>query len=334
MIFFDSQSQPFAITGVSVSLNTPVLRHCSGVHLLTLGTTLDFAISDIDFSNADTFPSTLIGMSLSQFGISNTPTLNGAALTGWTDSFDNQNASWSGTYTVDVTDFIAGLFSPPQFTATPYDWVAGTTITSPGNLYLIDTMPNDSTNNALVIFEPFNFETWRVDSSGTPWDSTAFLAPTDLMQYGGQLRVQEIDFTTYEPHNGTTIINPDYSSSGAATQEYYRFYTTDGTTRSGGVLDISGFDESQFGVEIFVNVSLDGVNWYDLTSEYMGGALVNGAGCRTNSGTIQAPYFEMTLGSFTTNDASDIVPTNSIMIRISMPNTSTIRVGHAAFTWS
>ena len=332
-LFFDSQSQTFVIAGVTAVLNTPVTKRISGVYYLTLLSTFDFGISTANFPNTETRPLALITASLAAFGVTPNLSLTSAALTGWTNAYDNINDSWSGTRTINVAS-VRNCGGNITFTATPQDWVAGTPVSATALAVLLDTYPDNATNGSLSITEDFNGESQRVSSAGIPWNSALFIGVGDLLVHCSEVKRQQIDFTTFLPHNGTTIINPDYSASGAATQYFYRFYTTNGTTRSGGIFTFSGVLEGDLGVGIQIDISLNGIAWYDCCSDYLGGALVNGAGCRTNSGTIVLPNLQITLGSFTTNDASGVVPANSIMFRISMPNTSNVEVGQANFVWA
>jgi len=330
-VFYDTQLYTFSINTLLSTLNTPVTKQISGVYYMKEATTFDFEISDIDYSNSDSYPTTLITTSISNFGITPNPNIISSDLTGWTNDYNNINNSWSDTLAINNTNYrVCG--SSAQFTATPQDWVAGSTQTAAAMQVLIDTYTDDSTNGANSITENFTSESLRVSSAGVSWNSSSVLASGDLLIHCSKAKTQQIDFTAYLPHNGTSIINPDYSSSGGATQTYYRFYTTNGLTRSGGVFTFTGVVEGDLGSDILIDISLDGTNWYDCTSNYLGGALVDGAGCRVPGEVM--PNLELTLGTFTTNDASGIVPADSIMLRITMPSASAVELDTANFTWN
>lgn len=329
--FYDSQANVFVISGTTSALNTPVTKQISGIYLLTTNTTWDMAIGDIDYPNSDSAPTNLIALTLSDFGISNT-NLNSADLTGWTTDFDLINASWSDTLTTSVASYrLCG--GNATFTATEQDWVAGAGDSAAAIPALLDTYTDNATNGALSIIEQFNGESQRRNSDGTAFDSTATLAADELLCFCGSLMVQQGDWTLFAPHNGTTIINPDYSGSGGATQRYYRFITTDGTVRSGGVFTVSGVAQADIDSgDIEIEISLDGTDWYTTSSFYLGGALTPGAGCRVSGLTV--PSIEFTLGTFTTLNASGIVPANSVMVRVTMPNTSVVELGQLNFVWN
>lgn len=330
-IFYDSEPNVFVISGLTSSLNTATTKQISGIYYLTTGATFDFGIGDCDFSNSNSYPANLVSLGLSDFGIPNA-NLTSADLVGWTNAHDNIDDSWSDTLAISVGSYrLCG--GNADFSATPQDWVAGTTQTAASLASLIDTYADNATNGALSIVEQFNGESQRKNSNGTPFDSTATLAANELLVHCGSLMVQQTDFTAYLPHNGTTIINPDYTASGGATQYYYRFYTTDGSTRSGGVFTFGGVTEGDItAANIVVEISLDGTDWYTAASAYLGGALSDGDGCRVPGQTI--PNVEVTLGTFTTNDASGVVPVNSMMVRISMPSASAVEVSQMDFVWN
>jgi len=329
--FYDSESQTFVLSGVTSALNMAVIKTISGVSYLTTGTTFDFGISDIDYANADTYPTNLIDLSLSMFGIPD-ESLQSGDLTGWTNQYDNQNALYSSTKSISVSNYrLCG--GDADFTATPNDWVALASVPALALAVLIDTYADNATNGAISIIEEFNGETQRVNSDGSAWDSSITLQASELLVHCGSLMVQQGNFTAYLPHNGTTIVNPDYTSSGGVTQYYYRFYATDGSVRSGGVFIFSGVaEEDLLNGDINLEISLNGTDWYDATNYYLGGALIDGAGCRVSGQTM--PNLEITLGTFSTANASGIVPVNSIMVRVSMPSTSVVEVDTMNFTWN
>jgi hypothetical protein len=330
-VFFDIELFTHVISGLTSTLNTAVTKRISGIYYMISATTFDFAIGDIDYSNSDSYPLTLITADLSDFGITPNPNINSGDLTSWVNDYDNKDSSWNNTLAINISNYrVCG--DSAQFNATPQDWVAGSTKTASALQVLIDTYTDDATNGANTITENFIGESLRVTSGGVAWDSNSFLSSDDLLIHCSNLKTQQIDFTNYLPHNGTTIINPDYSAGGAANQFFYRFYTTNGLTRSGGVFTFNGGVEGDLGTDLLIDISLDGSDWYDATSDYLGGALTDGAGCRIPGDTM--PDLRITLGTFTTNDASGIVPANSIMLRITMPDSSTVEIDTAHFAWT
>jgi len=337
MIFYDATTQTAVITGTTAALNTPVTKRISGLYWMTTGTTFDFAFADLDWPNAESYPLNQVECDSSDFGIPDYFLQGGPAvatdITGWTTAWDDIDDSYADTLAISVANYrLCG--GPATYRTRPLDWGPEAWNAAAPLDVLIDTYTDDATNGAMNIIENFNGESQRVYLTGAAFNPAVFLATNELMQFCGTLRVQDGDWTAYLPHNGTTIINPNYVATGAANQYYYRFYTTDGSTRSGGLFTFNGLTELMLSSgNVLIDISLDAVNWYSLNADFIAPPLLNGSGCRTNSGTITAPTIEFTLASYTTNNAVAPVPANSIMLRITMPNTSAAQLQSAHLQW-
>lgn len=321
--FFDTEPTIASLSGGTVMENTPVTKTLSGITYYTIGSTFDVSVADLDNLNGDTYPATQLTLTMTQFG-AGSRNVAGADMTGWTPAHDNTNASYSGApFTVNQSNY--RFTGNATMTARVVDWVAGASTTD-SILCLIDTYGITSTATA----EPFDDEARRVTSTGAAWDSASSLLPTDLMIKGGQLQVQSGDWTN---HNPTPSAQSNYSAGGAATQYFYRYFS-DSLVRSGGVFDFGSGTESDFGANFKVEISLNGIDWYDVTQNYFGGALTNEAGCRTNADAFGMPTVQFTLATFSTADASGIVPAKSILARVSMPSTSAFNLNSFSLTWN
>lgn len=162
------------------------------------------------------------------------------------------------------------------------------------------------------------------------WDSTQSLLVNNALQvYNRSLIYPQDDFSQYSPAG-----NPNYSSLAAGVGDLTyrrRFRDTLGTARTNGVLFIDGMSESDrtsgdisidirvVGTHIIGNgtqgVGNEGTGWLSLNSSYNFATFKgdDGDGCFTTLGSYSAPYFEFTLGSFSTayafNQAIEILIT-------------------------
>jgi hypothetical protein len=331
--FYDSQSAVAVISALTSAMNTAIIKQISGISYLTTGTSFDFGIGDIDNLNNESFPLNQISLSLTSFAIPN-ESLRGTDLTDWTNAYDNQNASWAGTRSISIANQrVCGTGS--VFSATPQDWSAGTQQNASALPCLIDTYTDNATNGSnTTITENFYGESLRVHNDGSTWDSSVSLSADDLMVSCGGLSVQSSDWSAFLPHNGTSVINPDYSVSGATSQYFYRFYTTGGLVKSAGTFTFTGLTEAALSSDdVLIDFSLNATDWFSLNNDFMGGTLIDGAGARTNSGTVLAPNIEFTLSTYATVQSSGIVPANSIMLRITMKSTYSGQITTAHLNW-
>ena len=321
--FYDSEPSVASLSGATVAINTPAIKTLSGISYFGLGSTFDVAVADIDNLNADTYPNTQVVVTMTQFG-AGASNLSGGDLVGWTSAWDNMNASLDVTlFTTNQANF--RFEGDATLTARVVDWSSGQSATDVIRS-LVDTFGVTSSD----VSESFNDEARRVLSDGTAWNSNQALPADALMVKGGRLQVQQGDWTAFNPNPAG---QPDYSAGGAITQTYYRLFSSP-DVKSGGVFSLGVGTEADLGSNVVIEISLNGVDWYTLSQGYLGGALTNGAGCRTNADQYQMPSVQFTLATFSTADASGVVPAKSLMVRVSMPSTSTLALESLNLAWN
>lgn len=291
-IFRDPNNVPAIIfnspagTGVTIAENTPVIKRLSGAYWYDFGSTFSLAIPRIDELNNISYPTVQVVADGSEYGL---PTLNlaGGSLTGWTDAFNNTLASYSlAAWAISVHDFF-DLTTTAHVSGTPQDWGAQTTVNSNNAAVAIDTFNTPVASNTT---EDFINESSRIESDlVTSWDSTQSLAVIDggtgLQIYDSRLNYPTVNFTLYHPSPGS---QPDYSAL-TGSRFYYRIFrdlTGGGTSHSNGLLLLGDFNITEANLtadDVRFEISLDGVNWYNMNLAYLGGPLNNGDGCRINS---------------------------------------------------
>ena len=312
-IFFDSEPNVAALTGVGILENTPVIKTLSGVNFYDLGSTFDLSISDIDFINDDSYPTDFINLESNEYGIADED-LEGSDLTGWTINSGNQNSSYSATKSITQASFRA-IITDANIRARVVDWTNGPWVNSTDKNLLVDTFGITATD----INEPFDDESKRRTSSFGTWSSTTLLAPNELQVIGGSLRRQYNDWTIYTPTN-----TADYTSS-TANQFYYRGFRHFGVSHSNGLFNITGVTENDItNDDILIEISLNGTDWYNCNEEYVGGALSDGDGCRIFADTVQMPSLHFTLGTGGFTSATTGPDGWGIYMRLSMPDGSSV----------
>lgn len=336
-LFYDAQTQTATSGSVLITENTPVTKFLSGVEYFDLGSTWNIFADSINDLNYESYPLTQYVMTAPNFGIL-TQNFTGPSLDFWTNAFDNAGAEVPNPTIFTTTVTPLRFAGNAVLSGIAQDWTPSAPATD-SNSIIIDTFPSVSTAIGVTVIEGFEDEDQRRASVAVAWDPVPDL-PTDQLQVeGGRLQVQGNgllvpggDYTPYSPNPGG---QPDYSGGGAALQSYGRFYG-DTASRSGGLIDFgaTAIVEADFGTNVTVLISLDGVNYYNCTLPYLGGILNNGDGCRVNSGVTMMPQFEFTLGTFNTSLASNGVPTNSMVVLVQMPNTSPIRLEQMNLTWN
>ena len=281
-IFRDRNTQTAVVTAATMAEAAKSTKHLSGVEFYTTGSTFTVGATGINELNDASYPSTLVTVAGSLYGLAQL-NLAAAALTGWTDVYNNTGASYSGTWTISTANY-AVVTAAAYIIATPQDWAAGAGVNSGNAAVAIDTMTATQT----ALFEGFNNETLRLKSDLlTPWDSTQNLATYDsntgLQVLGSRLVYPQQDFTPYAPDAAS---QPNYSAL-AGSRTYIRAYSASGVAHSNGTLLFSDYNITEGDLtagNVVVELSLDGTNWYNAGVEYTGGALVNGSGCRINAG--------------------------------------------------
>jgi hypothetical protein len=316
-IFRDSESLNISIPGTLTILpEVPVIKQISGVYSYTIGSQWHVNLPSINNLNSISYPTT------QQLRIENTNLFINTVINvnGEGGIYDIFGASWNRQFNVSNTEYdkldwttdlpnntnwnhTTGTINTNFGTATAYDWTSISPITSVYYNYLIDTLTDLSDRNS----EMFRSETLRLQSNlSTPWDSTVNLSTTDGLQVlSDRLVYPKYNFTAYLPIGTTT--QPNYSGLNG-TKYYYRTFTTNGFDVSNGRILFSDYNITEADLssnDVRFDISINsGVSWYSLNSQYIGGVLSNGSGCRVDSaeyglgvGTINSSSLKFTLGS-------------------------------------
>lgn len=154
------------------------------------------------------------------------------------------------------------------------DWTIGTY-----KSFYLDALVNTFTDSSTRIYESFVSETNRLKTDLSIFNSIDILDTDELQVYNSRLVYPQLDFSNYYG-------NPDYSVlSGDKT--YIRKFWHTGVSHSNGLFQINSniTENDLFSGDIKIEISLDGVSWYDCSKDYVGGILVNNSGCRINSDT-------------------------------------------------
>lgn len=200
---------------------------------------------------------------------------------------------------------------------------------SPTPEILINTYPINSTDLCEYFFD----EDYRLESSSSgtlemldihgedrgsdAWDSSLSLNTRSALQViNGALVYPQIDFSSTVPSP-----NPDYSSLGTGTGDLTyirRFKDPVGMARSNGILRIDGLSEAtRLSKDILIELRLvgdhevgngvqgpgnEGTGWLSLNDSFNVATFLadDGDGCFVNTQGLSAPYFEFTLGGFST----------------------------------
>lgn len=331
-IFRDSELSLMTINNSIVlsSIDTNPLKILSGIKFLTKGSSLSVGITGINHPNSCSYPTTpqliIIGTNTSTDIIE----VNGEGniipntdyesfdigtwdryynITGTTFTTDNWLISKDNECNWDWDSLISDLnhIKDPYVTVDYYDWDYIGSIKSNDMLILIDTFIDSSDRNT----EMFRNETYRLKSNISTWDSTESLSGnTGLQVLCDRLVYPRYNFTYY--NNTPYITQFDYSQLNGD-RYYYRKFETNGKTTSNGIIEFDDYyyqdSDNNFGElfidgEVQISLSIDsGISWFSLNSEYIGGRLVNGSGCRIdstdysiNNGKIQTNAMRFTFG--------------------------------------
>ena len=239
-VFFDIEPNTASLSGVSISENVPVTKFISGVEYYTTGSTFNINVSDIDFLNGDSYPTTQVHIDAKEYAIGTVAiSVPGSSLTGWTNAWNNQNASYSNSgHTINVPNATV-ISTTAKITAHTIDWVDGSPVASSSSNILIEThniASNDTT-------EYFYNESYRCPSNGNfnlpnakSWTSSNDVLSSDAVFVNGGCERNVTDWTIYNPNSGS---QPNYTSQDA-TVWLYREFIHDGSASSGFTLYING----------------------------------------------------------------------------------------------
>jgi hypothetical protein len=300
---------------------------------------------------ADTYRSDPVLAQTSNFGIPNyTLTYNSAAVTKAgisppTAPFKyNEDFIYDENRTITAVGFTApdenNSYPQVRFVVRdPFNTVNGVYF-GPVNRILVNTYGDISTDNA----EYFQDEDYRVkvtDSGITTlssingtgrgsdaWDSLeSLIVNTGLQVINGALIYPQEDFSATSP-----VTNPNYIPAYGTGNRVYlrRFKDLTGAAKSNGVLRIDGLTESDRAAgNILVDIKVvgthipgdalqgpgnEGTGWLSLNTNYNSATFLgdDGDGCFTTVNSLSSPYFEFTLGGFSTAYAGN----NAILIRL------------------
>lgn len=285
-LFYDSNNTAATLAGVTIQ-ETPlavVIKELSGAKYYTTDSQFTTAIADIDSINDRSYPAIQVQHTAPNYGLPQLD-LPGAVLAGWNPAFDNANASFNKSdWKISAPNFFY-LGAGAKASARTADWVYGSFVDSPNAAIQVDTYGN----NGNRIFEDFNVEAKRLKSDFTAWDSSQSLATFDggtgLQFINSRLMYPSINHTLYNPQ---PLIQPNYLGLTGNKVAFIPFYKINQSFSNGKVqLSDHNITEADLvsGLVKF-HISLDLVNWYDLTQDYLGGALFNNSGCRINVSTI------------------------------------------------
>jgi hypothetical protein len=284
-VFWDRNTTAATIGGVTMAQSVPVIKSLSGVQFYTTGSTFNVGVTGINELNDESYPLTQAIVTAAVYSLPELD-LHGAQLTGWTDAYNNTGDTYSKTdWTLTAPNYYA-LTTTATATATPQDWIAGAPVNSPNADIAIDTFTADQT----AIYEDFNNEALRLKSDlSTPWDSTQSLASYDsgngLEVLDSRLVYPTINFTPYSPNAAS---QPNYAGL-SGSRLYYRAFLQAGVSHSNGIFQFGDYNVTETNItnqDVLFELSLDGINWFNMNLPYLGGALNNGQGCRINADAV------------------------------------------------
>lgn len=323
-VFFDSESNVQTISGVTIAETGGfvVTTQISGVYYYTTGSDFTVNIPDMDYLPADSYPSPVCIIVGTEYGL---PTLNlaGTDLTGWSTDHDATNASYSKTdWAISAVNYCS-VNATGNITATVQDWVAGASVPSADSAICVNTYAANSTDT----YEDFRTESRRLTSAWAAWDNTQDLTAYDdnlgLQYQCSRLIYPQTNYTTYLPTSGS---QPNYSAA-AGTRTYFREFRDDSVSHSNGIFVLGDHSIQEADItadDWLMEISLDGVSWYNCNELYVGGALGNGDGCRIDSGTYNLTAnnsIRFTLGTGGFTAAGTGVTSWGIYFRLSWTNT-------------
>lgn len=289
-IFIDGYTPLPSLTFDYIFSNISI-KHLSGVKFYTSGTSINYNNVLFD-SKKNSYPDNLLDIDLSNigFGIQN-KTINDF------ENFDNRyntDISFSGSSNIGEEIFLNGLL---ELKSRVNDWDKGTY-----EIYSQDAMIDTYHDSATRVYEDFVSETYRLKTNDyTIFDSTLYLEQNELQVIDSKLCYPQNDFSRLYD-------NPDYSQL-SGDRSFIRKFWHDNVSHSNGIFNINTniVEDDILSDNIKIEISLDGINWFNLGDEYTGGILQNGDGCRIFSDINNLNInnkIEFTLGLDTFTDSN------------------------------
>jgi hypothetical protein len=299
-IFKDSETETANLDTSSLTIEegtNVVTKYISGVEFYTLNTQWHVRITNVNYLNSISFPTTQ-QMTLSENNLFISTDLNVHGFGGVYDTFSGTTWNYSHNNTGATYDKLnwttnqtnqtnwnntSGLLNQNVIIVSVYDWSLVDTATSSGYNFLIDTLVDGSDRNS----EMFRSE----NTSGyprlqtdllTPWvSSDSLTGNTGLQILGDRLVYPKYNFSLYSP----TGNQPNYSSL-TGSKTYQRLFETNGANVSNGIIIFSDHNITESDLlsgNVLIDMSIDdGSTWWSLNSQWAGSPLTDGDGCRVD----------------------------------------------------
>ena len=266
--FFVDDSSDIADIEIIPEIINETYNYLSGIKYLGAGTAIKNNIKLIN-SKSFSFPNSLFDIDGSLAGMS-TYNYNFLDL-GITDFDYNNDINIIKVYNILSNRFYNGTLN---IKGRVNDWVVGVY-----KSFYLDALINTFTDSSTRIYESFVSETNRLKHDLSAFNSMNILDVSDLQVYNSRLVYPQLDFSNYYG-------NPDYSIL-TGDRVYIRKFWHTGVSHSNGIFQInSNITENDLSSgNVKIEISLDGISWYDCSKDYVGGVLLNNSGCRINSDT-------------------------------------------------
>jgi len=324
-LFYDTDVNSPTIDSITIEETSGqvITRKLSGVEYYTTGSKFTVTISDIDYLNDSSYPSTQVSVVGSEYGLPSF-SLGGSSLTDWTNSYDNINSSYIKTDWAITSTSLCSVNNTANVATNWIDWSNGTSIVSTNDLVLINTKVGTSSRTS----ESFLDESWRCEISGPNfdsddaksynggWVSDNFVGVNDAV-FGPCLQCGRIieNYTTYNPNPGT---QPNYSSQ-STTVYLVREFVHNGASSFQFTLSIGG-NYTSLSYKM-ANVGTPWIEGYDSN----GDAVAYDFGTWNNGNPIgSGGYLSGTKNSCTFNSTDIKDASNTVYVKIGFKNSEKI----------
>ena len=296
-IFYDPNPVNPSFTNVTLYPYVENVKWTSGVARYSLNSKFDINFENLLNLINRSYPDDFLTIDLSLYFLPN-KNLNPSDLNPWSNlwTYASNPVQVKNGYEIITPDL---FFENPNghIRASWTDWITGPLVTGSKFPMLIDTLLPISTDLA----EEFVDENFRLLPDLSDYRDPTTLLNDDELQVYDNILVRKLtkDYTIYNPVN-TANYTENYND-----QYYYREFKSsqthyyNGTFRLGGILS----EDLILNKKIIIDISLDGINWFNCNTDYMGNPnLQNGDGCRVNRDSILLPDLQFTLGYHYVNE--------------------------------